>query len=461
MNNQSQKEYVVELVPPLQALSGLSVNPLVKTLPAGRATLVSIKYDSDFRDLSHASLDAALNPKKQEQFEIPAGLVAVNKKLAAKIAQQRSEAAEAVPADAKGKKPAPPAAKKEEAAAKKDPKAAKGAPTAEDEQAEAERLKQEAEEAERQRAEDLEKQFDKTGELTRMGGKVCDFDANDDNRRTQHYDWIIPVFYKTPEGITGDVHQTFLQVRTTTVKRSLVPNLSVLEFGEIPVAFKQTQEILVKNVGLTEETMRMEPLTPFGGFSVLNALRTIRPGETKPIVVQFEPAEQQIYEERVVIYSATTMVSVLLKGTGVRPEVAVTPEDGLLSFSNILVGETAEKSFEIKNVSSFPVNFNLVSEVAGVDNISKERPFLLIPSAGTIPAQSQYTVKIIFQPDHESNNYFDVMLIDIPNQVNAKKMYIRGWAYSRQLFAREHDPFVWRQDSYLRQRYEEPFKLLQ
>jgi hypothetical protein len=33
----------------------------------------------------------------------------------------------------------------------------------------------------------------------------------------------------------------------------------------------------------------MEPLTPFGGFSVLNALRTILPGETKAIVVQFEP----------------------------------------------------------------------------------------------------------------------------------------------------------------------------
>lgn len=125
-----------------------------------------------------------------------------------------------------------------------------------------------------------------------MGGKVFDFDSNDENRRTQHYDWLIPVFYRTPEAVVSQTEQTFLQVRTTTVKRSLVPNLSVLEFGEIPVAFKQTQEILVKNVGLTEETMRMEPLTPFGGFSVLNALRTIKPGETKPIVVQFEPAEQ-------------------------------------------------------------------------------------------------------------------------------------------------------------------------
>lgn len=29
----------------------------------------------------------------------------------------------------------------------------------------------------------------------------------------------------------------------------------------------------------------MEALTPFGGFSVLNAMRTIKPGETKPVVV--------------------------------------------------------------------------------------------------------------------------------------------------------------------------------
>ena len=85
----------------------------------------------------------------------------------------------------------------------------------------------------------------------------------------------------------------------------------------------------------------MEPLTPFGGFSVLNAMRTIKPGETKPIVVQFEPIAQQIYEERVVIYSDTTMVSVNLKGTGVRPEVTIEPEEGLLTFSNILLGENS------------------------------------------------------------------------------------------------------------------------
>lgn len=31
----------------------------------------------------------------------------------------------------------------------------------------------------------------------------------------------------------------YLEARTTTVKRTLVPNVESLEFGEIPVAFKK------------------------------------------------------------------------------------------------------------------------------------------------------------------------------------------------------------------------------
>jgi len=80
----------------------------------------------------------------------------------------------------------------------------------------------------------------------------------------------------------------------------------------------------------------MEALTPYGGFSVLNALRTLKPGETKGVVVQFEPLEQQIYEEKIMIYSNHTIVSVQLKGTGVKPEVEISLPDGLLSFGNLI-----------------------------------------------------------------------------------------------------------------------------
>lgn len=171
----------------------------------------------------------------------------------------------------------------------------------------------------------------------------------------------------------------YLEARTTTVPKSLVANVQTLDFGEIPVAMRVTKEILIKNVGIKEETLKLQSLTPYGGFSVLNAMRAIAPGETRGVIIQFEPLAQQIYEERVIMFSEHTTVSVFLKGCGVRPEVNIEPEDGLLQFGNVIVGETVEKSFKIKNVSSFPVKFNLSSEAFGISNKKKEVPFLLIP----------------------------------------------------------------------------------
>ncbi len=127
------------------------------------------------------------------------------------------------------------------------------------------------------------------------------------------------------------------------------------------------------------------------------------------------------------IHSNHTVVSVNLKGTGVRPEVEVVGlPDCLLPFGNVVQNEFVEKQFTIKNISTFPVTFNLNSQVCGVYNKQKLTPFTLIPATGTIKAQSDYPVKIIFQPDHASNYYFDVLLIDIPNQIKPKQVFVRG-----------------------------------
>ena len=125
-----------------------------------------------------------------------------------------------------------------------------------------------------------------------MGGRVYDFDIEDPFRRTQHYEWLLPIYYRNSEDPGMDqkkLKSIFLEARTTTVPRSLVANVETLDFGEVPVALRVTKEILIKNTGINEETMKLESLTPFGGFCVLNALRTIAPGETRSVVVQFEP----------------------------------------------------------------------------------------------------------------------------------------------------------------------------
>ena len=54
---------------------------------------------------------------------------------------------------------------------------------------------------------------------------------------------MIPVYYKNPEREDTEVKVLYLEARTVTVKRTLVPNVEVLEFGEIPVAFRKVKLI--------------------------------------------------------------------------------------------------------------------------------------------------------------------------------------------------------------------------
>lgn len=223
----------------------------------------------------------------------------------------------------------------------------------------------------------------------------------------------------------------YLEARTTCVRRSLIPDTEIVEFGEIPVLLKQTREILIKNIGKTPQDLKMETMTPYGGFTVINALRTVKPGETKSIIVQFEPFSQQIYEEDLKIFTAQTMVSIKLKGIGVRPEVGISIPDGLLSFGNIVANEQQIKTFKVHNVSGFPVKFELNSKIGGVVNHSLLQPFTLIPANGIIPAMKEYEVKVIFQPDHESDYFFNILLVDVPNQKEEKEVFMRGWCYNR------------------------------
>lgn len=58
-------------------------------------------------------------------------------------------------------------------------------------------------------------------------------------RRSQHYEWLVPVYYKNMEKQNAEPQVLYLKARTVTVMRTLVPSVESLEFGEIPVAFRK------------------------------------------------------------------------------------------------------------------------------------------------------------------------------------------------------------------------------
>lgn len=138
ISNTSQKDYIVEMVPPNPRISGLMVNPLVSIIKAGSGALVSMRYNSKFRDLTYKVMEDLGKPLRSDNGKDQiAGLVSINKKLAARLEAKKKEVAAPSKDDPKKKAGAPPP--KEVPA--RAPVKGKGAPTAEEEAAEAERLR--------------------------------------------------------------------------------------------------------------------------------------------------------------------------------------------------------------------------------------------------------------------------------------------------------------------------------
>lgn len=79
------------MVPPNPRLSGLMINPLVSIIKPGSGTLVSLRYNSKFRDLTYQVMEDLSKPQRSDKNnEIVPGLVNVNKKLAARLEAKKS-----------------------------------------------------------------------------------------------------------------------------------------------------------------------------------------------------------------------------------------------------------------------------------------------------------------------------------------------------------------------------------
>ena len=56
------------------------------------------------------------------------------------------------------------------------------------------------------------------------------------------------------------------------------------------------------------------------------------------------------------------------------------PEDGLLNFGGIVLGETCEKTFKVKNISNFDVKMKIATKLRGLQNKNYSAVFQYIPA---------------------------------------------------------------------------------
>jgi hypothetical protein len=296
--------------------------------------------------------------------------------------------------------------------------------------------------------------------LESLGGNCTNFNVSDPDTRSQHYAWLLPVYFR-PSLSEDPPKRTYLEVRTVTVSRTLEADPSVANFGEIAVSCRKLITINVRNKAAQGVVLRVDTLPPFCGFRVMNAMRKVEAGCNFSLVVEFEPSNQQLFEETLFIRSSLSVASVKLVGRGVRPEVKLRPQDGLLNCGYIVVENTLEKSFFLQNASSFPFTFTLIKRSSGTRNYNGLYNFVYIPHEKTLNPAEECEVKVRFNPDHVSECYFEHLLIEVPNQIEPKEIYIAGCCVVRSVYVKYDYPFKWPSSQELTMRPENPLQFLE
>ena len=247
LTNLDSSPLTCEFILPSSELSGLSLTPAYQILTPGSSSLLKLSYNSKFRDMDPFEYEDFKRSKSSDTSKPLSPLA--NTKITALIKRKREEDKEkdaetgiggkkGVPA----KKKAPEPKKKAEAPKKEAGKAAAGKKKSkkeEEEEADAQRLEEERIKAEEEdRIKEIIESFDRNGELKKIGGKILEF--KDEETRSQHYQWILPFFYKSPDDV-GDaqVSKSYLQVRTTCATSMVTLDKNYLHFGEIAVACRK------------------------------------------------------------------------------------------------------------------------------------------------------------------------------------------------------------------------------
>ena len=215
---------------------------------------------------------------------------------------------------------------------------------------------------------------------------------------------------------------------------------------------------MITNNSDSTVNLKMRPLIVSNCFQTINALRPIKAGASFNLIVEFFPDKDLPYFEDLVVYQEDTVSSVRLKGIGVQPNIEVSIKDGILFMGNTMVNNPIEKIIEIINKSSFPINYEIQVLNSGKKNKSGMKPFSFVPYKCEIGANSKKYLKVVFNGDHqEYKNFFEKILVDVPNQKFKNYIYVFAACWHREIYYRDFFFPFFPTDSFFNQSIEQDY----
>ncbi|XP_051805300.1 cilia- and flagella-associated protein 74 isoform X1 [Acanthochromis polyacanthus] len=256
------------------------------------------------------------------------------------------------------------------------------------------------------------------------------------------------------------INTLYMKLQCAAVQPPLVVTSNnghnIIDFQQVAVGEKAIKKLTVQNISKESLDLRSSVLDTQGPFSLLSALRCIRPGEKHTLILAFSPTLDKKYLEMLEVQSQKMTLEMTLRGEGVVPAVISSHTGGLLDFGYVLEKETTSQVVKLQNDSPLAVGFRVLlaslspsrpcggadrvallldryvdsrdQSPVGSQNYSGLSVFSVVPGEGSIaPGQSQ-DITITFQPDHLSVNYSDKLTIMLKNKSKVCVLDLKGAA---------------------------------
>ncbi|XP_065817273.1 LOW QUALITY PROTEIN: cilia- and flagella-associated protein 74 [Labrus bergylta] len=219
------------------------------------------------------------------------------------------------------------------------------------------------------------------------------------------------------------------------------------------VAVEKIKKIMVQNISHESLDLKSFVLDLKGPFSLLNALRCLRPGEIHTPVVAFTPFLEERYFETLEVHSHRMTLEMTLSGDGcVVPVVTCIQSGDLLDFwlclqNSSVCGSKVQGAdwpaslppgLRVK-LMMWPTSLGSYKNIkvqprVGTQNYSGLSVFSVVPVEGSIAPGQSKDITVTFQPDHPSVNYSDRLTVELMNKNKVCVMDLKGAASSHNMY---------------------------
>ncbi|XP_041954743.1 cilia- and flagella-associated protein 74 isoform X2 [Alosa sapidissima] len=279
-----------------------------------------------------------------------------------------------------------------------------------------------------------------------------------------HQRFIVPCFVSDGDATEPEQDCTYsphnilyLELRCPVVRPALLllnhsSGYHTINYQQVLLDEKVVKKVTVQNICEESLDLTSSVLDLSGPFLLLNALRSLRPGDTYTLLLAFTPTEEKKYREVLEVRCSRMNLELTLCGEGVKPLVTCTLKGPVMDFGYVLENDSASQIIKLHNGSVLSVKFtaSLASpppthtqqlSVDQSDDIEQAQnassttngqscggrcAFLVSPAEGAIPPGKSMDVTVTFQPDHESLTHSDTVTIQLSNKQTVCAVDLKG-----------------------------------